>query len=160
MRFITLEQADQAAKTDGEDQELLTTYANAAEARCEGLCNRRIYKDQTEFDTALASVPANVLAAQVTYRDAVEAAELVEDQVTREWLLTVAKFNYDRSIQEEQSVVNGMVAGDDFIAAVLLVTCHLYGNREDVVTGQGANAVALPHGARDILTRYLWPGSL
>lgn len=49
-------------------------------------------------------------------------------------------------------------AGDDPIlvddairAAILLTLGHLYRNREDVVAGQSAGAVALPLGARALL---------
>ncbi len=160
MRFITLEQADQAAKTDGEDQQLLETYALAAEARCERMCNRMIYEDQDALDSALLMIPINVQAARAQYDAAVAAAELIEDEEIRCYMISMAQQRMDNKLLAEQMVSLGMVAGDDFRAAVLLTTCHFYANREDTITGQGANAVSLPHGARAILEPYLWPGNL
>lgn len=44
-----------------------------------------------------------------------------------------------------------MVVNDAIKAAILLILGHLWRNREDVVTGQGAAAVQLPLGARTLL---------
>lgn len=46
-----------------------------------------------------------------------------------------------------------MVVNDAIKAAILLTLGHLWANREDVLTGNGAAAVQLPLGARPLL----WP---
>lgn len=160
MKFVTLDECDQHCKTDGEDLEMLTVYADAAEASCIALCNRAVFVDAAARDAALDGIQAGVEAARTQYDEAVTAAEAIDDAEVRCYMLNLAKSRYDKELLVQMGISQGVVAGPDFKAAVLLTVGHLYRNREDVVTGSGAGAVALPRGARDILQHYLWPGEL
>jgi len=51
-------------------------------------------------------------------------------------------------------VVAPVLVNDAIRAAVLLIAGHLYRNREQVQTGQGANAVEIPMGAHSLLWPY------
>lgn len=68
------------------------------------------------------------------------------------------RFVYDDQTALDSAVLAGiagenpMIVNDAINAAVLLITGHLYANREDVIVG--AAAYQLPGGAKSILNPY------
>ena len=79
MKIVTIGQVREHVKADGDDDELLTAYANAAEAACERLANRAIFATTGELATAKA---AEALAYVALYK-AVGAAPLDDAAVVQ-----------------------------------------------------------------------------
>lgn len=157
MNLITIEQAMAHCKADPADEALVAVYASAAEKLCAKSANRNLYKDQTEFDAAVAALPAKMTTVYANHSSAILAAGALDTDNK-----ATATFIADEALQiaelDMEYTVGGMVAGDDVIAAVLLTTGHFYRNREEVTTGQGAAAVQLPMGADAIMARYFKVG--
>lgn len=152
--LVDIDTAMLHCKADSNEEAMVQRYLNAAEAAAMRYANRNIFADQGALDTAKNAVPAAMIAANAAYAVAMEAAgalgtpediadaEAAAAQTLRE---TKVALSYDK---------DGMVVTDDVVAAVLLLTGHLYRNREEVQTGPGANAVVLPQGARFLLDTY------
>lgn len=152
MRLITEAQARAQTHSDGVDEAMLEIYAGAAEENAQSFLNRRVFVDESEMSSAVSALPAYLASADDAYDAAVEAASDLEGSArcaaedaacrAREAARTFARETYD-----------GIVVNDAIRAGVLLWLAHLYRNREDVVTGQGAAAVQIPIGAH----YFLWP---
>lgn len=130
MKFITIEQAQQHCKTDGEDDDQLGLYADAAEAACARHCNRSVFASQSELDAAIDGLPARVQAAKTTYDTAVVAADEISDMDMRRYAVANADFAFRRRLQEINRDRVGIVADKDFVAAALLLTGNFYRERE------------------------------
>lgn len=149
MKFLTLSQLQQATKSDGEDDEILQFYANAAEAACETFCKRSIFKSEDDLSAALQTVPARTQTVQSAYTAALEAADLIEDLEIRRFSVGRANYAYGRQLHAINRDVVGMVARDDFLAAALLLTAMFYRERE--VGG-------LTPQIERMLNEYIWMG--
>lgn len=151
MELVTIGQARLQCKSDSADDAMLTTYVNAAEKAVVKLANRNIYATQNALDTALSGISAAMVIASAAYRTAIAAAAalpILNDQAFAKqkaesaWL--DARVNATRTI-------NGIVADELIIAAVLLVAGDYYKNREDTADKQ---MFALPSGAERIMSHY------
>lgn len=158
MKLVTIDEARKHCKADGDDDDLITLYGNAAEAACARLANRNLYSTQAELTAARVASDAAMEAVYAAYDAAVLAAESATSAMHRIALTDDAKSDLDRALNARMGVVNGIVADDDVKAAVLLTLGHWYVNREEVVTGQGAAAVQLPMSASAIMSQYRWLG--
>lgn len=145
----------QHLKSDGEEVEdaLIEQYIASAVSICEGFCNRKFYADATAADADAVVAMADMLIAEAEYNAAIEESDSC----------TVDRILGNRFIEKRGKILarcNGIVVDDTIRAAILMVTGHLYRNRQEVVTGQGAAAVHVPMGAQRILQPYLWIGEL
>ena len=169
MKIVTIGQVREHVKADGDDDELLTAYANAAEAACERLANRAIFATTGELTTAKAAVPAMMTTAYETYDAAVLAAQGHDDDRIIVMMTAQAQNALNAATLRADWVLNGLAIdkaadgtsqpkGDDIVVAILMTAGHYYRNRENVVTGQGAAAVELPGAAKDIMLLNRWIG--
>ena len=80
--FTSLESAKRHLRIDGDadDAELAEKIAAAEQIACEYL-NRKVFADKSEMDTAIAAVPAAILAAGAAYEAADTAANLIVDRL-------------------------------------------------------------------------------
>lgn len=153
MRLITTEQAQAQVHSDGVDEAMLDLYEGAAVDAAEAFLNRRIFADESAQSAAAAAVPAALEAADTAYEAALEAADALEGSARCAMrdsacaTLKAARYAADETLA-------GIVVTDAIRSAVLLLLGHLYRNREDVITGQGAAAVELPMGAHALLWPY------
>lgn len=164
MKLITIEQARDHVKADGDDDELLAVYCNAAEASCERLANRKLFATAADYAAAVAAVPAAMIAAYTAYDTAASTANAQDDDRVKNMMLAQAQYKLDAATNDADATLHGLVVeaelnGDDIIGAVLLTTGHFYRNRESVVTGQGAAAVEVPLTTRHIMEEYRWIGT-
>jgi hypothetical protein len=171
MKLITLDQAREHVKADGDDDELLTLYCNAAEAACAKLANRNLYKSTADLTAAVASISGTVLAAYTAYDAAVELANAEADIRIRAYSLGAASVALQDALDRQDAILHGLAldaavdaagapVGDDILAAILLTVGHLYRNRENVATGQSAAAVEVPLTAQHIMGQHRWIGPL
>ena len=152
---ITPEMIDQHLRRDGEtvDNELVDEYFRNAVSTCEAYCNRKFYHGEdhrrADFDQAL-------LDYGFAHEEYVEARDATTDY-------DVLGVLSDRLISARADMkhrCNGKVVDGTMRAAILLTLGHFYDNRADNETGQGANAIQLPTGARPILEPYVWIGDI
>lgn len=164
--FLALAQSQ--VKTDGDDDALLTQHAMSAVGIAAGFCRRNLYWS-----------PADLEAAQAGFADGIAAAEnawaACKDQYApkSDWdywdvyfsdpqppttqdyinyrMLTAGRHTYLKTIGDLYKINDGLVIDDDIVAALLLITAHLYQNRQEVIAQTGAAAVQLPMGAQRIL---------
>jgi hypothetical protein len=171
MKLITIDQARAHVRSDGDDDEFLTTLCNAAEAACASLANRDLFATTTELNTAKAGVAASMRAAYTAYDSALVSASAEADARVKDYLNDIAKRNLNAATLAADRIVNGLAidaatgpsgapAKDDIISAVLMTVAHFYRNRENVVTGQGAAAVEIPMSAQNIMMQHRWIGPL
>lgn len=130
MNIITIEQAREHCKTDAVDDEMLTIYANAAEAACAQLANRALFVDQAALEAAVAAVSPTMTAAFAAHKTALDAAASL-DEFNREWAEDEANQTLMAARVRASHIIAGKVADDDIIAAILLTTGHFYRNREE-----------------------------
>lgn len=158
MKLITIDQARDHVKGDGDDDDLITIYGNGAEAACARLANRHIYATQDELTAARQASSAGLAAAYADYDVATAQAATATSAMHRIVLAEDAKLSLKRILDEHAFVMNGIVVTDDIKAAILLTLGNWYENRSEVVTGQGAAAVQLPMAASAIMSQYRWLG--
>lgn len=164
MQLITIEQARDHVKAEGDDDDLITLYASAAEAECARLANRALFATTADLNAAVAGIPAKMTAAYATYDAAMEAAVASDDDRVACMLSAQAKAALTAVTVECEGITHGLSLEDpknaNIIAAVLLCLGHYYATRPTVITGQGAAAVEVPRGTADIMQGHRWIGPL
>jgi hypothetical protein len=164
MKLITIEQARDHVRSDGDDDTLLTTYCNAAEAACARLANRSLFATTADLTTAVVAIPDMMVQAYAAYDAAVIDADAQDDDRIKGMKLGLAQVALDRATLRADADMHGLALDmpdcDDILSAILLTVGHLYRNRENVVSGQGAAAVELPMSAQNIMNNHRWIGPL
>ena len=69
LKFVTLEQLRAHTKADGDDDELLQMYGEAAENFCANECQLNVYQTQADLDAALLGC-TDMFRAAIAKRDA------------------------------------------------------------------------------------------
>ena len=148
-------------KSDGDDDNLLTQYANGAVKVAKGFCRRNLYWDQAALDADKATFATKLTDAENTWQTARDAydipascPETVQDRINAGQLDAAWK-DYIAAMNSLSQMRDGIVIDDAILAALLLITGHLYKNRQEVITGASAAAVQLPLGAKRILEPYM-----
>lgn len=149
--LVDMDVARLHCKADPADDTVLQRYLDAAEKICFKRMNRNVYVDQAALDAAVAAVPAQRVAANAAYEAAMTAAGALGTEADILDAETEAANVLRRTKVALSYASDGMVVEPDIVAAILLVTGHLYRNREEVLTGQGANAIVLPEGVERLL---------
>ncbi len=129
----------------------ITLKLMAAEQFAQSFLNRRVYADGTALTAARALVPASILAAGVAWEAAVDAADLIEDEIASEMAHTFAESDYTAALAGAREIFSGIVINEQIKAAILLIFGHLFENHEDVVMG---SAQAIPMGSQYLLQPY------
>ena len=174
MKLISIELLREHVKSDGDDDAVLIVYGNAAESACARYANRNLYATSDELATAIAGVPGMMTAAYADYDADVVVANGQDDDRIKTMMLVQAQAKLNAASRKADMIIHGLAVdatidltaedddtnnASDVIAAVLLTAGHLYRNREDVITGQGAAAVKLPVGAELLMQPHRWIGS-
>jgi hypothetical protein len=136
---------------DDYPEEPITLKLMAAEQFAQSFLNRRIYADDAALAAARALVPDAILAAGVAWEAAVDAADLIEDEIAAEMAHTFAESDYTAALTTARETFAGIVVNEQIKAAILLIFGHLFENHEDVVMGQ---AQAIPMGSQYLLQPY------
>lgn len=164
MRLITIEQARDHVRSDGDDDELLTTYCDSAEAVCAKIANRSLYATAAELAAAVAAIPDQMVQAYAIYDAAVVDANAQDDDRIKGMKLGLAQVALDKATIKADADIHGLTLDDpanaDIVSAVLLTVGHFYRNRENVSAGQGAAAVEVPMTAQNIMELHRWIGPL
>lgn len=158
MELVTLGMLRAHCRADGDDDDLIIMYANAAIAACVTRTSRDLFPDVEAQNAALATVGTLLTSAWDTYDQAMEDADAVADERVRAALKIAATKQRDNTIRRAAFITNGIVATDDIKAAIMLTVKTWRDNGTSVVTGQGAAAVELPGGAESILARHEYKG--
>lgn len=158
MELVTIDTLRTHCRADGDDDELIAAYGDAAEAACVARVSRGLFADANALNAALETVPTLLTAAWDSYDDEMEAAEALSDERVRAAAIISATKKRDNAIRNAAAITNGMVATPDIIVAVMLLVKTWYDTGTTVVTGQGAAAVELPFGAETILARHAYTG--
>ena len=171
MKLITLDQAREHVKADGDDDELLTLYCNAAESACARLANRNLYKTTADLTAAVALISDKMLAAYTAYDVAVAAANAQSDPRMKAHGISAAATALWEVTNAQDAVAHGLAldaatdedgtpVGDDILLAILMTVGHAYRNRENVASGSNAAAVEVPMTAQHIMQMNRWIGPL
>ena len=151
MSVIAIESAMEHTYAEPEDQAIVQRALDAAEDRAQDFLQRNFYVDAVALAAARATVPTLRSAARTAYRNALDAAAAITDEEVRNEAIADADQEFDDALVAAQRIQNGIAIKPAIIAACLLITGHLYTNREDVVIGTIASQ--LPSGAEPLL----WP---
>jgi len=151
MNIITLAQARAHVKADGDDDDMLTIYANAAEKACARFVSRSLFADLAALDAALSALPDILATAWADHDAAMAQARGLVDIRQREFAEENARAALSQAKIDHQMVINGIVASDDIVAAILVTTAFFYRNRD---VGD------LPPQVQNILAPYRWFGPL
>lgn len=162
MKFVTIDQlrVQCAAELSGTDDAQLTVYANAAEQTVQRMANRAIFLDSTERDVAIAALPASVAAAYTAYDAAIAAADSAGDKRNVAYQSQLAQSALNEVLNDAEAKEHSILIQPDIVEAILLLVGHWWRNREEVETGSGAAAVAVPQAAEHIMERYRYLGPL
>lgn len=151
--------AQEQVKTDGDDNDLLTQYANSAVGIAAGFCRRSLFWAQADLDAARAAFEPGIRAAEADWVTAktnypieCHPAEADEDANRINKILLDAAWRKYLAIMNQLTLdMDGIVITDHIVAALLLIVGHLYRNRQEIVAESGAVAIQLPLGAQRIL---------
>jgi hypothetical protein len=169
MRLITIDEARDHCKADGDDDEQLAVYANAAEAMCARLANRSLFATTEDLNAAVATVATRMAAAYSTYDAAIAAADEQDDDRIISMMKAQAQVALNNATLACENDLHGLaidaagdeagIPGNDAIkGAILFLTAHYYSTRPAVITGQSAAAVEVPQSTADIMALYRWIG--
>ena len=149
--------ARDVVKSDGDDDNVLTQNANSAVAIAEGFCRRRLYWTQDALDTDQLTFSDRLTAVETAYQTAKDlydvppaCPETMQDRINAS-MLYAAWRKYVAGMDDIRKMTDGILIDDGILAALLLITAHLYKNRQEVVAGAAAAAVQIPMGAQRIL---------
>lgn len=152
MSLVALADAKLHLRVDGSDEDaLIGLYLNAAEQSAVGALDRAVYPDGAALQAAKAAAPGQLATATVAYTAAIAAAEAMADQYEQSLAIDAAERAYARARIAYRQALDGIAVTDTIRAAVLLITGHLYANREDVIAG---SVSAMPNGADYLLQPY------
>lgn len=157
MEFVTMDQLRIHTKADGDDDELLELYGNAAENFCVGECELNVYPNDAAMSDAKLLLPTMLRDALAERKAAMDAADDEEDKDVAEYMREQAHNQFEAVRFAMGKIERGKVVGPSFQAAVLLIAGHLYRNREEVTSGINHGATKLPIGYKHMLhqfTRY------
>ena len=79
MNLITLDEARDHCKAEGDDDDLLVVYCNAAESLCARLANRSLFVNTAALNAAVATVGTRMAAAYTAYDAAILSADTQDD---------------------------------------------------------------------------------
>lgn len=114
----------------------------ASESAAAQFLNRRLFKDVAALQAAVDAVPADLADAGSAHRDAIEAADAIEDPVARCAARSYAGAAYAAAQSAARETYAGIVLNEQIEAGVLLILGRLFEDRQ----GDG---VEIP--------RILWP---
>lgn len=155
MSLLTIEEArDQCRLEDDYPEEQLQPYVDAAEAIACAYLNRAVFVDANALASAQDAIPGVMTTAGQVYTAAVTVANALSDPDEKAAALEVAEARICAARLNARRTAHGMAANAAVMAAVRLLLGHLFANREDVLTGARAAAVAIPNGAQDLLRPY------
>lgn len=164
MKLISIEQARDHVKSDGDDDLLLTAYCDGAEAQCARIANRSLFATAAELAAAVAAVPDKMVAAYAAYDAAVTDAYAQDDDRIRDMKLGMAQVALNKATYQADADLHGISVDDpkysDVVIAVLLTVGHFYRTRENVAVGQGATVAEVPMTAQNIMELHRWIGPL
>lgn len=166
MKLITIEQARSQVKADGDDDDQLTVYCDAAEAVCARLANRSLFATTAEMEAAISAIPAKMTAAYAAYDTSLAAAIAMDDNRLIGMHTALADEALLRVTNSAEADLHGLSLealgnlGKDIPLAVLMTVAHFYRNRENVISGQGASAIEVPMSAQYVMYNHRWHGPL
>lgn len=131
MSIVTIDRARQHCRSDSDDDALLSAYLAAAERRVAVLANRAIFASRLELDAAILTLAPNMLAARIAYDGALLIADALADKRDRQLGRDVAERALAEAINSATRIINGIVADDAILAAILLCCGHFYRNRDE-----------------------------
>lgn len=169
MKLVTLGEARDHCKAEGDDDAQIVLYCNAAESVCVRLANRSLFVSTADLSAAVATVGTRMAAAYTAYDAAILNADAQDDSRVGTMLKAVAQVALDAITTQCEKDAHGlaldaaadaagMPGGDAIRAAILLAVGHFYATRPTVITGQGAAAAEVPLGTNDIMALFRWTG--
>jgi hypothetical protein len=158
--LVTLDEARSHCKAYPADDAMLQIYLDAAELEAARLANRNIYPTQDALTTALGTISAAMVTAHATYAAAIAAADALDDENDQDFATAVAEANLRKAQVLNSNILDGIVVDANIKVAILFICAHNFANREEVVTGAGANATVVPMGAQRIMSHYRATGDL
>lgn len=136
----------------GYPDEQVGPYLAAAELLALKFLNRNVYPDDAALATAVAAVPAALIAAGTAYNDALTAADAVNDPVARDAARIYAGDVYREAQTSARQTRAGIVMNELIKSGILLILGHLFENREDVAVG--VTVAQMPIGSKHLLTPF------
>lgn len=147
MAFLTLAQAKAHLRVDGSDEDAdLTLKIAAAERAATEYLQCNVYADAPALATAIAAVPATLVAAKATYDAAYTAALAITDTDLSLREQAYAMTVYMRAVYDATRTRNGIVTNELIQSAMLLVLGWLHESRED--------GTEMPRAAQDLLSPF------
>lgn len=134
--------------------EQLQPYIDGAEAAAAAYLNRSLFADQEALTAAQDAAPGLMGDANAAYQAAMTAALQLEDSTERAAAITLASTRLAEAQRAANWAIFGMAANAAVLSAIRLTMGHLFANREAVIAGASAAAVALPMGAEYLLSPY------
>ena len=152
MSVIDIELAMKHLRAESEDQDLVQSQLDGAEAAAMAYMNRSFFADQAALDAARLAAPAKRAVAAVDYDVSMVAAQSIEDTAQRLEAEADVRFVFEEALESAGRAARGLVVNKAIEAACLLKLGHLYANREEVVTG--TIATELPLTSKSLLAPY------
>lgn len=134
--LITLERAkDHLRIADNDSDTFVTDVIARAEAATVAFLNRAVFVDGAEREAAQSAVAADLDAAGVAYRNAIESAEALDDAVTRDLLRESAQRNYEDAQARAREVLAGIELNPAIEAGILLTIGFMFAHAGDEEDG-------------------------
>ncbi|MET0332555.1 MAG: head-tail connector protein [Dyella sp.] len=141
-------------RADSDDTTQLQIYLDAAEDAAWQYLGRLVVKDSDALIAAITASSSDLAAANAAYGNAIALASAMPPGITRDAAFTKANAELSVAKSSALEACTGIVINPSITAAILLTTGHLYANRENVMAGTTAAAIALPFGAQSLLMPY------
>lgn len=157
MDFVSIVEVRQHCKADAADDAILTICADGAEAAAVAFLNRNLYVDNAALTAALAAVDMSGIHS--AYEDAIEAADAITSDLDKQYAIDKANIALHTAQYDASMVLDGMVIVQNIKSAILLITGHLYRNRDSTPMKSG-DPVDIPNAVEWLLRPYRKIGPL
>lgn len=144
--LVTIAEAIAHCRADTQDD--VEPYLLAGIDQAVQFLNRQVYEDSAALEAAIVALPVALADAQTAYDAAKVAAQSLDSTLARERALRAACESLESSRYLSDRVYAGIVVNPSIRAAILLMTGHLFRNRE-AVTAESTNE--MPLGFRELL---------
>jgi len=136
---------------------MLTIYADGAEAAAAAFLNRNVYLDVAALDAARVAV--DMTGVHAAYEDAIEAADALTSDLDKQQAIDAANIALHEAQLNASLTLEGMVIVPNVKNAILLITGHLYRNRDSTPMKAG-DPIDIPPAAEWLMRPYRKIGPL
>lgn len=123
--------AQQIAKADGDDSDVLNSMLDSAIKVCSNYCRRNLYLDQASLDTDMATFSDKINAAATAWDAANTAYNASSCTTLDELTYDAAARDFTKATNAAFRIKDGIIVDDAIRGAIMQTAMFFYKNRQE-----------------------------